>query len=221
MRARDRAIIDDIQRFRVMSRDDIADIHFAGLKCASSNANSVLTRLFRAGIIDRSTDYIPYLYFPVDKPIKKDSAKIRHFLEIVRVYRDMIKVERPSVFTVEAKYAKGLAEPDIFAIWKGSPLFVECQRSHYSQQVMTEKIERYESLKDSGLVDAEPWQPKNKPPVFPAILILSPTRYAVESDSLTIMQAQSIGDFLQKMNVQSPPAPVKKSAEGGIKFKLT
>lgn len=221
MRARDRAIIDDIQRFRVMSRDDIASIHFAGLKYASSNANSVLTRLFRAGLIDRSTDYIPYLYFPVEKPIKKDSAKVRHFLEIVRVYRDMIKVERPSVFTVEAKYGPKYAQPDIFTVWKSSPLWIEVQRSHYTQQVMNEKIERYELLKESGIIDAEPWQPKNKPPVFPAILILSPTRYAVESDSLTIMQAQSISDFLQKMNVQSPPAPVKKSAEGGIKFKLT
>lgn len=218
MKARDRAIIDDIQRFRVMSRDDIADLHFAGLKYAASNANTVLARLFRAGLIGRSTDYVPYLYFPVEKPIKKDGQKIRHFLEIVRVYRDMIKVARPSVFTVEAKYGKGLAEPDIFTIWKSSPIWIEVQRSHYTQQVMAEKIERYELLKESGIIARESWQPKNKPAVFPAILIISPTRYAVESDSVTILQAQSIADFLRIMNVQ---APVRKSTDGEIKIRLT
>jgi hypothetical protein len=133
----------------------------------------------------------------------------------------MIKVEKPSVFTIEAKYSKSLAEPDIFTIWKGSPLFIEVQRSHYTSTVMAEKVARYEALKESGIIEVETWQPKNKPPVFPAVLILSPTRYAVESDSLTIMQAQSITEFLQKMNVQAPPVPARKSEVGGIKIKLT
>ena len=32
MKNRDKAIIKDLQRFRCMSRDDIIDLHFQGLK---------------------------------------------------------------------------------------------------------------------------------------------------------------------------------------------
>ena len=219
MRQRDKAILNDLQRFRVMSRDDIADIHFAGLNNAIGNCNAVLKRLYRDKLIERTADMLPYLYFPIDGAIKKDSAKLRHFLEIVRVYRDMRKYAEPSAFTVEAKYGKGLAEPDIFAIWRGSPLFIEVQRSQYSDKVMAEKIARYEALRDSNIIAKEPWQPKGRAPIFPAILILTPTRYAISSN-LTIMQAPSIADFLSQVKIETPQ-PVKQPSNGGIKIRLS
>lgn len=212
MRQRDKEIIADLARFRVMSRDDICALHFAGLKNATGNCNAVLKRLVRDGLIDRSCETQPYLYFPAEGSIRKDSAKIRHFLEIVRVYRDMRKFAEPSAFVVEAKYGKGLAEPDIFAIWRGSPLFVEVQRNHYSDKVMAEKIARYEVLQAAGVIANEPWQPKGRAPIFPAILIISPTRYAVKTE-LVVLQAPSIASFVAKLQVAQPSV-------GGIKVRI-
>lgn len=195
MKQRDKNIINDLQRFRVMGRDDIVDLHFKGLKNPIGNCNTVLKRLFRDGHIERNINTQPFLYFPKEKPIKKDSTKIPHFLEILQTYKDMIKYKSPSTFIVEPKYGKGFMEPDIFTIWKGAPLWIEVQRSIYSEEVMTDKINRYEAFYDSGNIKSEPWQPKDNP-IFPAILILSPTRYPVSSGRFQIMQAKSISEFM-------------------------
>lgn len=213
MKQRDKNIINDLQRFRVMSRDDITELHFKGLKNPTGNCNTVLKRLFRDGYIDRNTNTQPYLYFPKEKTIKKDSAKIPHFLEILHTYKDMMKYKIPSVFTVEPKYGKGFMEPDIFTIWKGAPLWIEVQRSIYSEEVMLEKINRYEAYYDSGLIMKESWQPKDNP-IFPAILILSSTRYPVESSRIKIMQAKSISEFM--VSLEKP----KPTTSDGIKIKI-
>lgn len=201
MNKRDKAILEDLQRFRVMSRDDIAELHFKGLKNSIGNCNMVLKRLYRDGHIDRNTDTSPYLYFPKEKTIKKDSAKIPHFLEILKTYKEMIRYKKPSIFTVEPKYGKGYMEPDIFTIWKGAPLWIEVQRSIYSEEVMTEKFNRYEAFFDSGLISKETWQPKENP-IFPSVLILSSTRYPVTSERLKIMQAKSISEFM--LSIEKP-----------------
>lgn len=218
MNKRDRAIIDDLERFRCMSRDDIADIHFRNVSNSITAANRTLLRLYRLGLIDRSTEFQPFVYFPADNSIKKNSAKIPHMLELVRVYRDMLAFAKPTRFSVEVKYAKGLAEPDIFAIWKGSPFFVEVQRSAYSDRQINDKIARYEALYQSGLVYDEPWQPKSKK-VFPTLLILTKTRYAVKSDNFTIIQSESTADFVRMVEQKEKPVEPIKLA-GGIKLKI-
>jgi len=197
MNKRDLAIIQDLQRFRVMTRDDIIDIHFQGVKRPITQANTVLLRLYRQGKIQRSTDHQPYLYFPADNHIKKNSAKIPHFLAIVRVYRDMLRYQKPRTFTVEPKYAPKLAEPDIFAIFKNSPMFIEVQRSRYNDKQINDKIARYEALYDSKIIQREPWQPSNRPPIFPALLILTDSRYAVNSNRFPIIQARNIYEFIK------------------------
>lgn len=197
MKPRDKAILNDLERFRVLSRDDVKDLHFKHLKSPIGNCNAVLKRLYLQGLIERNTNQQPFLYFP--KPsIKKDSAKIPHFLEIVKVYKDMCRYEKTSQFIVEPKYGKGYCEPDIFTIWKGSPLWIEVQRTVYSETLMNEKIERYESFYDTGAILQEPWQPNE--PIFPAILILSATRYPVSSDRIQIIQAKSIDEFMMKVD---------------------
>jgi hypothetical protein len=201
MRKRDKSILDDIIRFRCMSRDDIKDLYFKHLKNPIGNCNAVLKRMYLQGLIDRNTNMQPYIYFPKEKPIKKDSAKIPHFLEIVKVYKDMISYTKPTMFLVEPKYGKGYMEPDIFTIWKGAPLWIEVQRSHYTDEVMNEKIARYEAFYASGLIKGESWQPKDYP-VFPSILIISPVRYPVTSEKIQIMQAKSIKEFM--MTVDKP-----------------
>lgn len=198
---RDRAIIDDLTRFRCLSRDDIAAIHFPSVKDPIKAANSTLLRLYRQGLVDRSANYEPFVYFPVESNMKKSSQKIPHFLKIAGVYRELLVYDKPKLFHVEAKYAKGLAEPDVFTIFKNSPLFIEVQRSVYNQTQINEKIERYEALYHSRLLDQETWQRPGHP-VFPAVLILTDTRYAVNSASFPIMQASSISDFMKQMGAK-------------------
>lgn len=208
---RDRAIIDDLKRFRCLSRDDIACIHFPAVKDPMRAANSTLLRLYRQELIQRSTNFEPFVYFPIESGMKKTSQKIPHFLQIASVYQDLLKHEKPSLFTVEPKYSKGLAEPDIFTIFKNSPLFIEVQCSVYSQKLIDEKIERYETLCQIGLLDEEPWQRPGHQPVFPAVLLLTDARYVVDSASFPVIQASSVADFMRQMKVPVTDNPATKA----------
>ena len=119
---RDKAIIRDLNKFRVMDRDSIAEIHFSGLKNPITAANSVLLRLLRDGQIQRSTSFQPFEYFGVESQIKIQSQKIGHFLAIMNVYKEMRKLGRLEKFLVEPKFGKkGVAEPDIFAMYRNTP----------------------------------------------------------------------------------------------------
>ena len=144
MKNRDKAIIKDLQRFRCMSRDDIIDLHFQGLKKAVTCCNTVMKRLRRDGSVDANVSQRPYIYFPQPSTIRKTSQKIPHFLAIVNVYKQLLQYEKPKVFKVEPKYGKAYMEPDIFTIWRQSPFFIEVQNSVYSKKVMQEKVNRYE-----------------------------------------------------------------------------
>ncbi|WP_339216697.1 hypothetical protein [Ornithinibacillus sp. FSL M8-0202] len=197
MMKRDLSIIKDLERFRVMSRNDVADIHFANLKNPITNANIVLKRLARDGQIEVGTDFRPYVYFPHGSKMKRTSTKIPHYLELVNVYKQLKKYAEPRIFTVEVRYAKGLCEPDIFTIFKGTPFYIELQRNTYSQAVMDKKIKRYEALYYSGTIDKETWQQSRK--VFPYIIMISDTRYEINSDVLRVFQVPSIHDFMRTM----------------------
>ena len=83
---RDKAIIKDLNRFRVMDRDSIAELHFAGLKNPKYAANNVLLRLLRDGQIQRSTAFTPFVYFGPGVSMKQNSGKIGHFLAILNVF---------------------------------------------------------------------------------------------------------------------------------------
>jgi hypothetical protein len=218
---RDKAIITDLQRFRVMSRDDIADIHFKGLKRPQESANNVLLRLVREGHIQRSTAFVPYVYFCTESGIKKNSQKIPHYLEIVKTYKEILSFGPIETFVVEPKYKKGLAEPDAFFIYQRTPFFLECQRSIYSEKMMEEKLNRYLALYESGLIAEESWQPAGKV-VFPYILILSDTRYAINQRyPFRVFQAPSFMQFIQSLKPRDErrQEPNSKYA-GGIKINL-
>lgn len=199
---RDKAILNDLNRFRVMDRDSIVQLHFKGLKKPENSANNVLKRLHRDGHIERSTYFQPYVYFPSDTKIKKQSQKIPHFLKILQIYKDMHQFEKPQTFLVEPKYgSKGTVEPDAFAIWKRQPFFIEAQCSVYSDEAMRKKLDRYEELFQSGSLINESWQPSK--PIFPHVLIISDTRYGVDNDySFKILQSQSINQFMSSLKSQ-------------------
>ncbi|MDM5152498.1 replication-relaxation family protein [Bacillus sp. DX1.1] len=202
MRTRDKAILSDLQKFRCMSRDDIIDLHFGGLKNAVTCCNTVMKRLRRDGYVDANVSQQPYIYFPQPSTVRKTSQKIPHFLGIVDVYKQLIHFEQPKVFNVEPKYRKEHMEPDAFTIWRKAPFFIEVQKSVYSKSVMQEKINRYEYYYASLEWQNESWQPKNSK-FFPSILIITDKHYDINSSNLRIFQATSINEFMNIITVRS------------------
>jgi hypothetical protein len=196
MNQRDKAILSDLERFRVLSRDDIIELHFSGLKTPVTQANSVLKRLRRDGYIEANTDPRKYLYFPSPAPIKKDSQKIPHFLAIADFYRQLRRIEEPRTFEVEPKLGKGMPEPDIFTIWSKMPIFVEIQRQQYGREKIEDKMKRYETYYYSDEWHALPWQPQGKQPIFPRVLIVGEARYNLEAP-FRIHQATNAAEFLE------------------------
>lgn len=202
MRNRDKAILNNLKRFRCMSRDDIIDLHFQGLKNAVTCCNTVMKRLRRDGHVDANISQQPYIYFPQSSTLRKTSQKIPHFLGILDVYKQLIYYEKPKLFKVEPKYGKEFMEPDAFTIWRRSPFFIEVQKSVYSKKVMQDKINRYELYFRSQEWHNESWQPKESK-YFPSILIITDKYYNISSFSLRIFQASSIGNFLNNLVVKA------------------
>jgi hypothetical protein len=202
MRNRDKAILNNLKLFRCMSRDDIIDLHFQGLKNAVTCCNTVMKRLRRDGHVDANISQQPYIYFPQSSTLRKTSQKIPHFLGILDVYKQLIYYEKPKLFKVEPKYGKEFMEPDAFTIWRRSPFFIEVQRSVYSKKVMQDKINRYELYSHSQEWHNESWQPKESK-YFPSILIITEKYYNISSFSLRIFQASSISNFLNSLVVKA------------------
>jgi len=205
---RDKAIIKDLNRFRVMDRDSIAELHFSNMKNQKDSTNHVLLRLLRDGHIQRSTAFSPYVYFSTETNMKKDSTKIGHFLAILNTYKEIRQLGKVTTFLVEPKYgSKGKVEPDIFANFRDTHFFIEVQRTLYSEKQMSEKINRYVEFYHSGIM-AKP---------FPHVLILSDQRYAIDMKlPFKLFQAESFTSFLTSLKSAQP---VKVQAEG-VKIKI-
>jgi hypothetical protein len=136
-------------------------------------------------------------------------------LKIVEFYVDIIKHEPPKTFIVEPKYGKGYMEPDIFMIWKRAPFFVEIQRSVYSHKVMKEKVDRYEAYRLSREWQHEPWQPEEQK-VFPKVIVITDTRYNIESPFVKFIQVQNISQLVA-MSTEKP----KSIKSSGIQVKIS
>ncbi|MGX5569515.1 replication-relaxation family protein [Bacillus toyonensis] len=201
MNSRDKTILSNLKRFRCMSRDDIIDLHFQGVKNAVTCCNTVMKRLRRDGHVDANISQQPYIYFPQPSTLRKTSQKIPHFLSIVDVYKQLIHYEKPKLFKVEPKYGKEFMEPDAFAIWRRSPFFIEVQKSVYSKKVMQDKINRYELYFHSQEWQNESWQPKGSK-YFPSILIITDKQYDISSLNLRIFQASSISNFMESLAIK-------------------
>jgi hypothetical protein len=216
---RDKEIIDNLKRFRVMDRDSISEIHFKGLKNPKDSTNNVLLRLIRDGHIQRSTAFVPYVYFTNETNMKKNSQKIGHFLAILNVYREMLNHGTFTQFIVEPKYGnKGMAEPDVFCLFKrngkekNAPFFIEVQNSYFSEKQINEKLDRYQELYDSKIVHNEGWQPKGKQ-VFPVVLILSEQRYAIEKRyPFKVFQSPTFTSLHESLLADTESKPVYKNA---------
>lgn len=207
MTKRDRSIIADLGRFGVMTRDQIIKLHFKGLRNPVSNANAVMLRLYRQGRVERNADFSQYVYFPIKSGASKNTPKLHHYLAIVDVYMDMKNHGKVTQFIVEPKYGKGYAEPDAFAIWKGSPFFIEVQLSRISTKEVMLKVKRYDSLKESRIINHEPWQPTSS--IFPTVLLISQTRHVISNNSIKFVQVQKIDDLMPTREIKSEPIKIK------------
>lgn len=199
---RDKEIIANINKFRVMDRDSIAELHFSGLKKPITAANAVLLRLLRDGHIQRSTSFVPYVYFGADNRIKKNSAKISHWLAILDVYKQMRRHGAVQSFTVEPKLgAKGEVEPDIYATFRKTPFYIEVQRTQYSEKVMNAKLKRY--------IELYSLQP------FRHLIIITDIQYKIPKDlPFRVFQARSFDDFMSLFNSKTS---ISISSSDGIK----
>ncbi|MEH7264134.1 hypothetical protein V7132_14920 [Priestia megaterium] len=224
---RDKDIIAFINQFRAVDRDSLVDLFFKQLKSPINACNSVMVRLYRLGLIERTQQYSPTVYLPVDAKIKKNSQKILHFLSILDVYKQMCTYSTPKQVIVEDKPTgrKGGIEPDLFSIFKGSPFWIEIQRSQYSEQKMQAKINLYEEFFFSDEWQALHWQPEDRSAIFPSVILITPVRYAISSDHIRIIQVASIHELMEKYkssNKQKEESKQKRSfSTGEIKINLT
>ncbi|MEK5390235.1 hypothetical protein NSQ59_07600 [Margalitia sp. FSL K6-0131] len=198
---RDKAIIKDLNKFRVMDRDSIAELHFSNLKNPKLAANNVLLRLFRDGEIQRSNAFVPYVYFGPNVEIKKNSQKISHFLAILNTYKEIRQLGRIDTFLVEPKYSKkGNAEPDIYLNFRKTGFFIEVQKTLYSEKQMQEKMERYLDFHSLGIMEP-----------FPHVLILSEQRYAIDDNyPFKVFQAESFTKFMEELKGNTVVPKVKQ-----------
>jgi hypothetical protein len=161
---RDKAIIRSLEKFRVLTRDDIAALHFAHCKDPIREVNTVMRRLVDRKEVEVSKERRQYMYFPLEG-IKKNSTKIPHFLAIGEFYRTMLKYGPHVQDEVEPKLGEkdsGFPEPDLFTIWFNQPLFIEVQRNYYTPGQWEAKIQRYETYYQSGEWKKLSWQPPKK-----------------------------------------------------------
>ncbi|MFE4029807.1 hypothetical protein ACFX4N_27020 [Priestia sp. YIM B13551] len=224
---RDKDIIGFINQFRAVDRDSLVELFFKQLKSPINACNSVMVRLYRLGLIERTQQYSPTVYLPIDAKIKKNSQKILHFLSILDVYKQMCTYSTPKQVIVEDKPTrrKGGIEPDLFCIFKGSPFWIEIQRNQYSEQKMQAKINLYEEFFFSDEWQALHWQPENRLAIFPSIILITPVRYAVNSEHIRIIQIASIHELMEKYKSSSKQTKEARSrpsaSSSGIKIHLT
>jgi len=224
---RDKDIIGFINQFRAVDRDSLVELFFKQLKSPVNACNSVMVRLYRLGIIERTQQYSPTVYLPVDVNIKKNSQKILHFLSILDVYKQMCMYSVPKNVIVEDKPTgrKGGIEPDFFCIFKGSPFWIEIQRNQYSEQKMQDKIHLYEEFFFSDKWKALHWQLEERAAIFPSVILITPVRYAVSSEHIRIIQVISINELMEKYRSsakhQRDGRPRTSASSGGIRINLT
>jgi hypothetical protein len=140
----------------------------------------------------------PYVYLPYKGGPKRGSQKIDHFLAIANVYLKLRETGKLRRFDIEPKLGdKGIVEPDIFTIWNKWPLFIEVQRSNYSDTIMKRKLKRYEAyFRSMEWVNLD-WQPKGRKPFFPNLWIISNRNYDVSwLSGIRVRQAKTLEELL-------------------------
>lgn len=198
LKSRDKKILEALELFRCMKRDQIKELFFKDLKNPITATNIVLKRLRRDGYIEAKTSVQPYIYFLNPSTVKKESQKLNHYLSIVDFYIQLCEFQVPTEFQVEKRYGNRFMQPDIFMEWNKKLFFVEIQRSRYTTEIMDEKIQRYIdyfnykgwNLYSSNKLDSD----------SPFIWIVSKSPYQLRTKN--IIQTTNVQEFLKHYNFQ-------------------
>jgi hypothetical protein len=153
MKPRDLAILKSLEKFKCLTRDQIAALHFTENARPYISANQVLKRLRRDNYITANTDrsFQQYIYFNNPSPIKTDSQKIDHYLMMNQTIINMMTYCPIVEFHFETSLPDADFIPDIIVEkWLGNDWFIECQNSLYTTKQLYSKLDKYKSYFDKG-----------------------------------------------------------------------
>jgi hypothetical protein len=213
MRQRDKDIINALQQFRAMTRDQLATLFFSQTKNPIRHANEVLKRLRDRGYIEADMNRQPFIYFPKPARIKTNGQKVEHFLKITDFYLQICRKGEKDLkhFSVEPQFQNVDVRPDILQFWRGSAFFVEIQNTQYTTKVMQQKIARYEAFAHSELWrECLPVKVKR----FPAVWIVADHKYNVSSEYIRILQTKDVAELLAMTK------PKQQPSNNGISIKI-
>jgi hypothetical protein len=199
MKKRDREILQSLEKFRVLERDQLIKLHFRDVNQPITVCNRVMNRLKLRGEVVVNDKVRPFEYMRKPAPFSFRSNKRLHFGEIADTFIQATEVGNIRDFEIEIKLGKkGTVEPDIYMNFNRVPMFVEVQRSkQWTKTFMEKKLDRYEEYFYSDAWKEERWQTSEKK-VFPIILIVSPHEYTIKDRPFSILQAKDMYDFAKK-----------------------
>jgi hypothetical protein len=188
MKSRDLAILNSLEKFKCLTRDQIAALHFSKNARPHITANQVLKRLRRDNYITANTDrsFQQYIYFSNPSPIKIDSQKINHHLLINQTIIEMLSYSSINEFHFETKQQDADFIPDIYVKgWLGKDWFIECQNSLYTVKQFYSKLDKYKDYYNKGYLNNE------------RVLILGKInlKFDPEDYPFKIMQIKGINDL--------------------------
>lgn len=220
MRKRDLAILESLEKFKCLTRDQLAALHFTDNANPAVTANRVLKRLRMHQYITANTDrsFQQYIYFPNPPTIKIDSQKIDHYLMIAQGFIDMDHYAKVSDYKIEPKIDGADFISDATCSWLDNSWFLEFQNSLYTTKQLYSKIDKYVDYYEKGF-----WGKERLLIIGKVNLKLDATAYPFK-----IRQVQSIKELeasiveykrMQLKKVHVSPANLP-TAQGGIKIKI-
>ncbi|KYD04161.1 hypothetical protein B4102_3310 [Heyndrickxia sporothermodurans] len=207
MKKRDLDILNSLEKFKCLTRDQIAALHFSKNAYPHIAANNVLKRLRRDEYITANTDrsFQQYIYFLNPPQIKTDSQKIDHFLMIAQGYIDMMKFSPLNRYEIEPKIDYATFIPDVYCRWLDNDWFLEFQNSVYTVKQLYAKLDKYLDYYKKGYWENE------------RVLIIGKVnmKFNPEDYPFKIKQIKSINELEDTINRFKG---IKSS--GGLKMKL-
>ena len=214
MKKRDLEIIQSLEKFKCLERDQIAALHFSKNANPVVTANRVLKRLRDTGYIKANTNrsFQQYIYFLNPSPMKKDSQKIDHYLMIAEGYIELNSMAKVSNYEIEPKIDNANFIPDVKCKWMGKEYFIEYQNSLYTTKQMYSKLDKYVEYFNQGY-----WKDER-------VLIVGKInmKFDINDYPFKVKQVKGVKELngiVQKFKESKVNIPVK-SVSGGIKYAL-
>lgn len=188
MNQRTKDILKFVEKFRVVSRDDIVDVFFSKLKQPITGANTVLKRLVTSGHLKVNKTVQPYLYTSFDSKIG-GLSKTNHFNAILNFYKQLKIYKEPEMFEIEYNLGKNCPTADIYVVWNDIPFLVEIQLTYYSKPKIEEKMDKYQRLYKVGNLSKIHGH-------FPYVWIISDKPYPLDDRPFMILQSKDVHEYV-------------------------